>query len=217
MSATVLLADDHQIVRQGLRALLEMEPDVTVIGEASDGLAAVEMAERQHPDILLVDLMMPGLPGIEVVRQVKQRAPETRSIVFSMYSSDAYIHEAFRNGAAGYLLKGDDSSRLGEAIRSVLSGKRYLCPAVSERVIDAYFDHAGEFGTRDPYDELTAREREVVQLMAEGAAGTDIAERLCISPRTVEIHRANALRKLNLRTQSDVVRYAVRRGLVPLE
>jgi two-component system response regulator NreC len=217
MEITLVLADDHPIVRRGVRNLLETEPGFTIIGEACDGLAAVEMVEQLKPQVLLVDLMMPGLPGLEVVRQLKQQVPQTRCIIFSMYSSDTYIHEAFGNGAWGYLLKGDDADEMIRAVRTVAEGQRYLCPAVSARVIAAYAERAETFIERDAYDDLSAREREVLQLVAEGETNTTVAERLFISSRTVEVHRANAMRKLNLRTQSDLVRYALRRGLISLE
>jgi Response regulator containing a CheY-like receiver domain and an HTH DNA-binding domain len=214
---TVLLADDHPVVRQGLKALLEAEGDFNVVGEASDGLDALAMTERLQPDVLLADIMMPGLNGLEVVRQLKTRAPRTKAIVFSMHATDAHIHEAFRNGAYGYLLKGSGAEEMAEAVRTVTTGRRYLTPSVSERLIDAYLDHAQTFGQKDAYDDLTSREREVFQLVAEGLTSAQIADRLCISPRTVEIHRSNALRKLSLKSQSEVVRYAVQRGLITLE
>jgi two-component system response regulator NreC len=217
MSITLVLADDHPIVRKGVRTVLEAEPDLRIIGEACNGLSAVEIVEQLHPDVLFVDLLMPGLPGLEVVRQLKQQVPQTRAIVFSMYSSDNHIHEAFRNGAWGYLLKGNDGDEMVRAARSVANGQRYLSPEVSERIISAYAERAEDFLERDAYDELSSREREVFQLVAEGETNAEVAERLFISARTVEVHRANALRKLNLRNHGEVIRYALRRGLISLD
>jgi two-component system, NarL family, response regulator NreC len=214
---SIVLADDHPVVRKGLRALLESESDLTVIGEASDGLSAVEVTERKTPDVLLVDVIMPGLTGLEVVRQVKQRLPQVRSIVFSMHASVAYINEAFKNGACGYVLKGADANEMVEAVHAVAAGRRYISPAVSERMVEAYLERGQEFTARDPYDELTTREREVLQLVAEGRTNAEIADRLFISPRTVEIHRAHVMRKLSLKTPSDLVRFAIRKGLIPLD
>jgi two-component system, NarL family, response regulator NreC len=214
---TIVLADDHPVVRKGLRALLESEPDLSVIGEACDGLDAVEQTERLTPAVLLVDVVMPGITGLEAVRQVKQRVPQVRSIVFSMHATEAYINEAFKNGACGYVLKGADGNEMVEAVHAVMAGKRYLSPVVSQRVVEAYLERAHDFSPREPYDELTSREREVLQLVAEGQTNAEVADRLCISPRTVEIHRAHVMRKLNLKTPSDVVRFAIRKGLIPLE
>jgi two-component system, NarL family, response regulator NreC len=214
---TIVLADDHQVVRQGVRALVESEPGFQVLAEAGDGLMAVEMVEKHTPMVLLTDLMMPGLTGLEVLRQVQQRSPRTRCITFSMYSTDMYITEAFRNGAAGYLLKGADAAEIIQAIHTVVEGNRYLSPGVSHRIVDAYLSRVNEFVVQDPYDELTNREREILKLVAEGATNSEVADRLSISPRTVEIHRAHVMRKLNLKTQSGLVRFAIRKGLISLD
>jgi DNA-binding NarL/FixJ family response regulator len=201
-------------VRQGLRALLAGEPDIEVVGEAADGIAAVEMAERFKPDVLIVDVLMPGLIGLESVRQVGQRAPKTRCIVLSMHANDAYVLEALRNGAAGYVLKGSDASELLLAVRTVAGGNKFLSPDISAASVEDLLRRAEETRVEDAYETLTNREREVFQLAAEGMTNGGIAERLFISARTVEIHRANVLRKLGMRTQTDLVRYAVRRGLI---
>ncbi len=214
---TIVLADDHQVVRQGVRALVESEPGFQVIAEAGDGLTAVELVERHTPMVLLTDLMMPGLTGLEVLRQVQQRSPRTRCITFSMYSSDMYITEAIRNGASGYLLKGADAGEIIQAIHSVVQGNRYLSPGVSNRIVDAYISRVHELVVQDPYEELTNREREILKLVAEGATNVEVADRLSISPRTVEIHRAHVMRKLNLKTQSGLVRFAIRKGLISLD
>ena len=213
---TILLADDHTVVRQGLRALLEREPDLSVIGEAADGLDAVQHTERLRPDVLVVDLMMPGLGGLEVVRQVRQRVPGTRVVVLSMHANEAYVLEALRNGASGYVLKDAAVSDLAQAVRAAREGHHYLSPALSDRAIEAYVEQARPTPF-DLYDTLTTREREVLQLAAEGRTNAEIAARLTISPRTAETHRTNLLRKLGLQSQTDLIRYALRRGLLPDE
>jgi DNA-binding NarL/FixJ family response regulator len=213
---TIMLADDHPVVRQGLRALLGAEPDFRLIGEAGDGLEAVQLVERLQPHVLVLDLMMPGLNGLEVTRQVSQRSPQTRIIILSMHANEAYVLEALRNGAAGYVLKDSSVTDLVQAVREVAAGRRYLSPPLSERVIDAYVQKAKE-ATLDVYETLTAREREVLHLAAEGLTNPEIAARLFISPRTAEIHRANLMRKLSLHTQTDLIRYALRRGILPME
>jgi len=213
----VLLADDHPIVRQGLKAVLSGEPDMEVIGEAADGIAAVDMAERMKPDVLVVDVMMPGLMGLESVRQVSKRAPKTRCVVLSMHATDAYVLEALRNGAAGYVLKGSDATEVISAIRTVAAGNRYLSPEITTASIEDLLRRADESRVEDAYETLTSREREVFQLAAEGQTNAGIADRLCISARTVEIHRANVFRKLGIRTQTALVRYAMRRGLIAAE
>jgi DNA-binding NarL/FixJ family response regulator len=213
---TIILADDHHIVRQGLRSLLEAEPGFRITGEASDGLEAVQLAERLQPDVLVVDLMMPGLGGLEVVRQTSQRSPQTLILVLSMHANEAYVLEALRNGAAGYVLKDSSVTELVQAVREVLAGRRYLSPPLSERAIDAYVQKA-QAAALDPYDTLTAREREVLQLSAEGRSHAEIAAKLSISPRTAETHRANLMRKLGLHTHTDLIRYALKRGIIPME
>jgi two-component system, NarL family, response regulator NreC len=216
---TVALADDHAVVRAGLRALLSAEPDLRVVGEAADGLQAVQVAERLRPRVLVVDVMMPGLNGLEVTRQVHQRVPQTRVIVLSMHAHEPYVLEALRRGAAGYVLKDASADELVHAVRRVAAGERYLSAPLSERAIAAYVEKAQATPATalDPFESLTTREREVLQLAAEGLGNPEIAARLSLSARTVEMHRGNLLHKLGLKTQTDVVRYALRRGLIPLD
>jgi len=216
MPVSILLADDHQVVRQGLRALLEAEPDFRVVGEAADGLEATRLVERLHPDVAVVDLIMPGLNGMEVTRQITARVPKTRVVVLSMHANEAYVLEALRNGAAAYVLKDSSATDLVHAVREVAAGRRYLSPPLSERALDTYRQRAKE-ATLDIYETLTTREREVLHLAAEGHTNAEIAARLGISPRTAETHRANLMHKLGLQTQTDLVRYALRRGIVPME
>jgi two-component system, NarL family, response regulator NreC len=213
MPQTIVLADDHPIVRQGLRAVLDAEPDYEIVGEASDGLETLAVVERLKPSILIVDVMMPGLNGLEVTRRVVERFPHTRVMVLSIHADEAHVLEALRYGAAGYALKDVDLADLIRGLREVAAGHRYLSPPLSERAIDAYAKRAAASDSAD--ETLTPREREILQLVAEGHTNAEIGLRLGISPRTVEVHRANLLHKLNLRTPADVIRYAIRRGLLP--
>jgi DNA-binding NarL/FixJ family response regulator len=210
---TIALADDHHIVRQALRTLLETEPEFTVVAESSDGLDAVQVVERLGPAVLVADLMMPGLNGTEVARQVARRHPRTRVIILSMHVNEAHVMEALRNGASGYVRKDATAADLIRAIREVAAGHLYLSPPFSDNAIEAYRKRAEEAGI-DPYLSLSDREREVLHLAAEGLGNTELAGRLGISPRTVESHRANVMRKLGLQRQLDLVRYALRRGIV---
>ncbi len=213
---TIVLADDHHIVRQGLRSLLEAESDFSVVGETGDGVEAAQLVERLRPDVLVLDLMMPGLNGLEVTRQVSQRSPQTRVVILSMHANEAHVLEALRAGAVAYVLKESTSAELVRAVREAVAGRRYLSPPLSERAIEAYMQKA-ESVALDPYETLTAREREVLYLVAEGHTNAEIADRLFISRRTVETHRANLMRKLDLRTQTDLISYALRRGILPME
>ncbi len=216
MSISILLADDHNVVRHGIHALLAAEHDFNLVGEAADGLAALQMAEQLEPDILVVDLMMPGLGGLEVTRQMGQRSPHTRVIILSMHDNEAYVLEALRNGAAGYVLKGANHEDLIQAIREVAAGRRYLSSPLSERAIEAYIQKTMDT-TLDSYEMLTTREREILYLSATGLNTTEMGEKLSISPRTVESHKTSMMRKLGLRTQLDLIRYALKRGIIPME
>jgi two-component system response regulator NreC len=216
MSVSIVLADDHPVVRRGMRTLLESEADFSIVGEAGDGLETVRLVERLEPNVLVLDLMMPGLSGLEVLRIARQRSPQTRIVVLSMYSDNGFIAEALRNGATGYVLKGCTEENVVRAVRDAAAGRRYLSPPVSEIAIDAYIKQA-QAGPFDPHETLTAREREVLQSAAEGKTCAEIAARLHISQRTVENHRASLMRKLGLQNQTELVRYALRRRLIPLE
>jgi two-component system, NarL family, response regulator NreC len=212
---TVVLADDHAIVRQGIRAVLEATSEFAVVGEVADGLQVPATVERLRPNVLILDLMMPGLNGLEITRQVRNRCPQTRVVILSMHADEAYVVEALRNGAAGYILKDASTTEVAQAVREVAAGRRYLSQPLSERAIEVYAEKA-QAAPLDLYDTLTTREREVLQLCAEGYSSTEIAARLGISPRTADTHRANLMRKLGLQSQTDLVRYALRRGIVPL-
>lgn len=211
--ATVVLADDHQVVREGLRLLLEAQPALSVVGEASDGLDAADLVERLKPDVLVVDLVMPGLGGLDVAREVKRRSPKTRIVILSMHSSDSFVLEALKNGASAYVLKDSSAAELVQAIKTVLAGRRYLSPPLSQKAIDDYVKRAQ--GTEAGlYETLTTREREVLHLAAEGLGNPAIGERLGISPRTAETHRAHVMEKLGLQNTAALVLYALHRGLV---
>ena len=216
MSVTVLLADDHPIVRQGMRNLLDAEASLSVVGEAEDGLQTVQMAEQLKPDVVVVDMMMPRLNGLEAIRQITTRLPDTRCIVLSMQSADPYIVQALKAGASGYVLKDSGPSEVIGAIHQVLSGKRYLSPQLSEKLIDLFVTKV-EVEVLDPYNSLTAREREVLQLAAEGLSNSNIADQLSISTRTVEQHRQNMMNKMAFKNQTDLIRFALKRGILPLD
>ena len=213
---SIVLADDHAVVRQGLRALLEAEEGLTVVGEAADGLAAIDVVEKLRPSVLVVDLMMPGLGGLDVTRRVmRRRSRKTRVVILSMHSSEAYLIEALKNGASAYVLKDASATELIRAIREAAAGRRYLSPPFSDQSIEAYLRKAQEPAV-DSYQTLTAREREVFHLEAEGLSTAHTGERLFISKRTVETHRHRIHRKLGLAGQADVVRYALARGILLL-
>ncbi len=213
MTITILLVDDHHVVRQGLRSLLESQPEFEVVAESSNGLDAVQLVENLHPDVVLLDLMMPGLNGLEVTRQIQNL---THVLILSMHDNEAYVLEALRNGAYGYILKDSTAAELIQAVQAVAEGRRYLSAPLSERAIEIYMKKAQSSG-QDAYESLTTREREVLHLVAQGLSNSAIAEQLSISPRTVEIHRANAMHKLNLRNQTELIRYALRKGILPME
>lgn len=213
---TIVLAEDHAVVRQALKVLLETDPEFEIVGETSDGLETVSLVEKLRPDVLLLDLIMPSLNGLEVTRQICQRAPEVRVVVLSMHADEEYVLEALGNGAMGYVLKDSGASELIDAIKSVMKGQRYLSPQLNERAIQ-YYAQSAESAPVRPYDKLTNREREVLQLSAEGHSIPEIGRRLSISARTAETHRANVMRKLGMHTQGELIRFALRRGLLSTE
>lgn len=203
-------------MRQGLKAILNPVADFQLIGEAADGLEAVRLAERLQPDVLVLDLMMKNLSGLEVARQVKQRVSRSRVVILSMHSDVAYVVEALRAGAIGYVLKESGAEELIQAVRAAAAGRRYLSSPITEESLRDYLQRAEKSGP-NPVDTLTPREREVLHLTAEGCSGTEIADRLFISSRTVESHRANLMRKLGVRNQKELIRFAVQRGILAQE
>lgn len=212
MTIRLVLADDHAVVREGLRALLESDPDFSVVGQAGDGAEVPSLIDQHHPDVVVLDLMMPGVSGLDVTRELAQRPDAPPVLILTMYESVAYVFEALRSGAAGYVLKQAPAAELAIGIRALASGVRYLSPPLTERALESYVRRAG--GESDPYDTLTQREREVLTLAAEGHSNADIATRLFISRRTVETHRARAMHKLGLRSHVELVLFALREGIV---
>jgi len=208
---TAIIADDHEIVRRGLRSLLESH-NCKLVAEAADGLAAAQAVEKLKPALLFLDLNMPRLHGLEVLKQVRTTSPNTRVIVLSMHNDEPYVIEALRAGASAYLLKGSESEEIAQALKEVMAGRRYLSAPLSEWAINALATRTAD--TSDPLATLSPREREVLQLATEGYGNPEIAEKLFISPRTAETHRTNLMRKLGLQSQTDLVRFAIRKGLL---
>jgi DNA-binding NarL/FixJ family response regulator len=210
----IVLADDHTILRKGLRLLLERETDFKVVAEASHGKEAVDAVEREVPDVVIMDIAMPMMNGIEATKRVNETHPKTAVIILSVHSDEAYVLRALKAGARGYLLKDSAESDLIQAVRAVAAGKAYFSPAVSKILADDYVRQVREQGVEDPYDLLTARERELLQLIAELKATKEIAELLGLSPHTVDTHRGNLMQKLNIHSIPEVILYAVRRGVI---
>lgn len=209
---TVIIADDHEIVRRGLRSLLEAEGSCRVVADVADGLAAAQAVDKHKPTLLILDLNMPRLHGLEVLKHVRATSPHTRVIVLSMHNDEPYVIAALRAGASAYLLKGSESQEIARALTEVLAGRRYLSAPLSEWAISALTTRVAD--ASDPLATLSPREREVLQLAAEGHDNPGIAEKLFISPRTAETHRANLMRKLGLQSQTDLVRFSIRRGVI---
>ncbi len=213
LKTRILLADDHEIVRSGLRAVLGSEPDLEVVAEASDGREALELALREDVDLAILDVAMPQLTGLQVAAELSRRRPELRVLILSMHDSEQYFFEALKAGASGYVLKSGAGRDLVDACRSAMRGEPFLYPAAITALIRDFLDR-GARGDAVPDDPLTAREQQVVKLIAEGHTSEEIAEALVISKKTVDRHRANVLEKLGLRNRVDLTRYAIRRGLV---
>lgn len=211
---SILLADDHTILRQGLRKLLEEQPEWKVVAEAGDGREAVRHAEQHQPDIAVVDVAMPLLNGIETTRQIVKKSPRTRVVVLSMHADDAYVVQILQAGATGYLLKDSADVDLIQAVTAAARGKSFFSPAIARVMLDDYVRQLAEKGVTDRYESLSAREREIFQLIAEGKANKDIAALLSISTSTVETHRARIMEKLDLHSAAEIVLYAVRRGVI---
>jgi DNA-binding NarL/FixJ family response regulator len=212
----IVLVENHEVVRQGLRALLEREADMIVMGEAGVGEDVLPLVEQHAPDVLVLDWMLPGMHGLEVVRRLRKAQVRARIVVLSMHSDESYVLSALREGASAYVLKEAGAEQLVHAIREAIAGRRYLSPPLSEDALESYRQRKAT-GELDPLKVLTDRERQVLQLVAEGRTNAEIAARLTISQRTAESHRANMMRKLNLEHQADVTRYAIRRGIIALE
>lgn len=210
----IVLADDHALLRSGLRALLERNSDFQVIGESGDGRELLRLVDELHPDIVVTDLSMPVLNGTEATRQIAAKYESTGVIVLSMHSDEAYVLRALKAGARGYLLKESAEADLVAAIRAVSQGKAYFSPAISRLLVEDYVRQLQGLGAEDSYDLLSPREREILQLIAEGKSNKDIANLLNLSLYTVETHRGNILQKLNLHTIPELILYAVRKGII---
>src|SRR5918996_4837125 len=210
----LLLADDHTVVRQGLRKVLEDRPEWEVVAEAGDGREAVRLAEIHKPDVAILDVAMPLLNGIETTRQISRKSPTTRVLVLSMHADDAYVVQILQAGATGYLLKDSADVDLIQAVTAAARGKSFFSPAIARVMLDDYVRQLAEKGVTDRYESLSAREREIFQLIAEGKANKDIAALLSISTSTVETHRARIMEKLDLHSAAEIVLYAVRRGVI---
>lgn len=214
---TIFLADDHTIVRQGLAKLLEGEPNLQVVGEAENGREAVVKVEKLKPDVVLMDIAMPMLNGIEATRQIRKNCPQTRVIILSMHSHDRYISELFSLGASGYLLKSSTGTDIINAIHTALKGSTYLSPSISDKVIEDYLLLKKKSHQDDLYNRLSNREREVFQMIAEGRATKEIADILCLSPSTVKTHRSNIMEKLEMDNISQLIQFAIHLGIVELQ
>ena len=210
----ILLADDHTLLRQGLRKILQERPDWEVVAEAGDGREAVRQTLAVQPDIAILDIGMPLLNGIEATRQIVRRLPDVHVLILSMHANEAYIIQALKAGAKGYLLKDSADTDLIRGVAAVASGKSFFSPAVAKVMLDDYVRHLTEKGIADRFDSLSEREREIFQLVAEGHSNKEIAELLSVSPTTVETHRAHILQKLDVHNTAELVLYAVRRGVI---
>lgn len=213
----VLLAEDHTIVRKGLRSLLDAEPEIEVVGEAENGREAVQEAQQLLPDVVLMDITMPDLNGLEATRQIRKALPQVQVVVLTMHTTEEHVLQALWAGASGYVVKQAAVPELVLAIKAVHRGDNFLSPAVSRTVIAEYRRQAEATMSRSPYDRLTDREREVLQLVAEGHSSREIAEKLCISVKTVEAHRSNLMQKLGLHNTAHLIAYAIGRGLASMD
>jgi len=216
MSISILLVDDHTILRQGLRMVLESEPDFTVVAEARDGNEALNKTMLLKPDVIVLDIGLPDIPGNEIARQIHSQNLTTRIVILSMHVKEAYVVESLNAGAMAYVLKGSDTTELVNAIRLAVQGLRFLSPPFTDELIEEYIQKTKN-QSFDLLETLTSRERQIMRLAASGCSNAEIAQRLIISPRTVEVHRAKVMSKLGLRSQAELIRYAIQHAVIPLD
>ncbi len=210
----IVIAEDHTILREGLRALLSSKPDFEIVGEAEDGRDAIRRVGEERPDLILMDLSMPKMNGLEAIKEINKQNPETKVIVLTVHRTEEYIHAALQAGADGYVLKDATHKELEMAIMNVLEGKRFLSPGISEKIIGGYLEGKLSVKTRSVWDTLTKREREILKLIAEGNKNKEIADYLCISLKTVEKHRTNLMKKLDLHNVATLTTFAMEKGLI---
>ena len=217
MPVRVFLADDHTIVREGLRLLLEAQGDLTVVGEAADGRETVRLVKQMCPDVVVMDIAMPGLDGIRATKEIREFCPVTQVVILSIYSSNEHIFQALRAGASGYLLKESAGKEVAEAVRSVHARRRYLCRQITETVIDDYMRKYETLPAKSPLESLSSREREILQFMVDGKTNTEIAKILSLSVKTVETYKSRLMEKLNIRDLASLVKFAIQHGLTSVE
>jgi DNA-binding NarL/FixJ family response regulator len=210
----IVIAEDQTLVRQGLRSLLESEKNIKVVAEAGDGIEAIRLVEKHKPDLVLLDLAMPKMSGLSALKDIKNRHPETKILVLTFHSSEEYILEAFEFGANGYCLKKDSHSELLAAIKNILSGKSFISPAISSKVLEGYLEGRKKLKKKTSLETLTQREKEVLKLVGEGYSSIEIGDILCISSKTVDKHRSNIMNKVNLHSAASLAAYAIEKGLV---
>ena len=214
MKIRILLADDHTILRAGLKMMLNAQPDMEVVGEAQDGRQAIEEAQKLQPDLVLMEITMPDVNGIEATRQIKRLVSDVKILMLTMHEHDEYVFQALQAGASGYMLKEAADTELITAIHVITSGQFYLSPTAQSVVVGDYLQKVRTGEERDSYSSLTEREREILKLVAEGFTNNQIAERLVISPKTVDTHRTHIMDKLNMHSRAELIKYAMRRGLL---
>lgn len=213
----VLIVDDHVIVREGLRALLETQPDIKIVGEAANGQEALNKVVEVKPDIVLMDITMPGINGLEATRQIKQRNPDVKILVLTVHEGDEYFFKMLTAGASGYFVKGGSSNELVSAMRIVRQGDVYLCPTVAKKLLGEYLQRVRTGNNKKDYNGLTNRERQILKLIAEGDSNQKIAELLVLSPTTVQTHRTHIMAKLGIHNRTELVKYAIRHGFITLD
>jgi len=213
----IVIAEDHTILREGLRSLLSSNPNFEIVGEAKDGREAIRCVEKLKPDLILTDLSMPRMNGMEAIKEIKRESPATKVLVLTVHKAEEYILATFRAGADGYILKDSTHSELVMAVRKVLGGQHYISPEISEKVIEGYLEGKKTLKSRTSWETLTQREREILKLIAEGYKNKEIADDLCISVKTVEKHRANLMEKLDLHNIQALTTFAIERGIVSRE